>query len=107
MWPDRASRPTTPEPGSTGCRLSSSTLVCGARVNRGPAAGPSWSCTDPLAPVSDAPNESVTITLGSSSRMAFLTDGDRIAPPDPMTNSDDTSYDDGSVASASTIGLAI
>src|SRR5215211_794791 len=82
MWPRRASRPTTPEPGATGRPSAPRTAVVSPTRNRGPAAGPSRSRTLPLWPVSEAPKLSMTITPGRSRRSSSLTAGDRMAPPD-------------------------
>ena len=76
-------------------------------VKRGPAAGPSMSRTLPPAPVSDAPKLSITITFGSCARSWSLIAGERIAPPEPITITDEVSYDAPGAASASASGRAI
>ena len=61
--------------------------MCSPIVKRGPAAGAPTSITEPLAPVSDAPKLSITITSGSAARNSSLTAFDRMAPPEPITAS--------------------
>ena len=76
-------------------------------VKRGPAAGVSVSNTLPAAPVSDAPKLSITIALGSSARSWSFTAGERIAPPDPTTITDEVSYVAPGAARASASGRPI
>ena len=42
--------------------------------------------TAPFAPVSEAPNASITIAFGSFSLISALMDGERIAPPDTIAS---------------------
>ena len=91
MWPRRARRPTVPDPGSTRRPSSSRTVTQSRIVKAGPTAGRSKSSTVPAAPVSDAPNESVTSTPGTRARSSSFTAFERIAPPDPIAVSADRS----------------
>ena len=73
MWPRRASRPTTPDPGATGRRSSSSTVVSSFTAKRGWRAGAAGVATIwPWPPVSDAPKPSTTSVDGSSRTQRVL-----------------------------------
>src|SRR5436190_705699 len=64
MWPLRASRPVTPEPGSIGLSSSSSTVVFASMAKRGCMPSP-LPTIEPWPPVSEAPKPSITRVVGS------------------------------------------
>lgn len=98
-------RPIRPDPGSTGLSSSPRTMVSAPTVNRGPGAGPELPVLDrePSTPVSDAPSPSTTMTPGNSRPSRSLVDGERIAPPEPITNSDERSGLAPAVVAASSV----
>ena len=53
---------------------------------------PFMDTVEPCAPVSDEPKPSKMIRPGMASRSAALSGAERIAPPEPMTLSVETSY---------------
>ena len=94
MYPLRATLPMVPEPGSTGRRSSSSTVVPVTGVTVGPprmAVLPGSTTTMPLAPPSDEPTASVITRLGKRSRNWSFTDGENTAAVDDSEMIDDRS----------------
>ncbi len=112
MLPPRASLPTTPVPGGSGLRSSSSTTASRPACTVGPP--PPWVAVWPLVctampfiPLSDEPMASTMMMLGSRSSICSFTVGEKIAALDESTNSDDRSQLSGRSWSTSTSGRAM
>ena len=78
----------------TGLPPVSSTVVSGLGGNVSRVAGPEPAMVAwvPRTPVSDDPNPSTMNALGSIALIRSLVEAESMAPPDPITNSDEVSY---------------
>jgi hypothetical protein len=110
MLPLRAILPTTPDPGSTSRRFSSSTTESCTAFTVGPpfiAVLPFCTTVYPLAPPSDEPTASDTAMFGNRSKNWSFTDGENTAAVLPTAKSEDTSYSSPRSCIVSTSGRPI
>src|SRR5581483_8947438 len=93
--PDVARRPTTPDPGATGLKSASSTIVLGGASNMSDAVGdvPRGTTDSACTGDSEDPMASVmTSAVGMAFSSRSLTSDDRMLPPEPSISTDDVSY---------------